>query len=82
MGVSSSGVWVIGLDPAGSMDTFGFLGLVGSEPPGRPPSPDVPALMDPVFNRALDKLEDDEEIAFVTLFGGVVGIRLAAGLPL
>jgi hypothetical protein len=34
-----------------------------------------------VFNRALDKLDDDEEIAFVTL-GGVVGIRLAAEPPL
>ena len=70
LGVSSSGVWVIGLDPAGSIDTFGFLGLVGSEPPGRPPSPPgVPKLMEPVFNRELDKLDDDEEIAFVTFVG-------------
>ena len=52
----------MGLDPAGSMDTFGFLGLPGAEPrefaaPG-----------------AVDKVDDDEGIAFVTL--GEVGMRL------
>ena len=62
---------VIGLDPAGSMDTFGFLGLVGADPPRTPE-------LAPVVMGALDKLGDDDEIAFVTL--GVAGIRLV--LPL
>ena len=64
---------VIGLDPAGSMDTFGFLGLVGAEDPA--PDPTWFPLL-----RTLDKVVDDDEgIAFVTL--GVVGIRLVL-LPL
>jgi len=61
---------MMGLDPAGSMDTFGFLGLVGAEDP------------DPAWFplRTLDNVVDDDEgIAFVTL--GVVGMRLVL-LPL
>ena len=54
-----------GLDPAGSMDTFGFLGLPGADPM---------EFAAPGPGAEVDKVDDDEGIAFVTL--GEVGMRL------